>query len=86
MSPTDIAEMIEESLDDFSIFGENEWIVFDADAQTIKSDFDLLYMLSDYEDEITDALEDDESLLEWYQTPVITMGVFIMYKDKKYWR
>lgn len=48
MSPTDI----------------NEWIVFDADAQTIKSDFDLLYMLSDYEDEITDALEDDESLLE----------------------
>lgn len=64
MSPTDIAEMIEESLDDFSIFGENEWIVFDADAQTIKSDFDLLYMLSDYEDEITDALEDDESLLE----------------------
>lgn len=64
MSPTDIAEMIEESLDDFSIFGENGWIVFDADAQTIKSDFDLSYMLSDYEDEITDALEDDESLLE----------------------
>lgn len=64
MSPTDIAEMIEESLDDFSIFGENEWVVFDVDAQTIKSDFDLLYMLSDYEDEITDALEEDESLLE----------------------
>lgn len=56
--------MIEISLDDFSIFCGNEWIVFDADAQTIKSDFDLLYMLSDYEDEITDALEDDESLLE----------------------
>ena len=80
MSPTDIAEMIEISLDDFSIFCGNEWIVFDADAQTIKSDFDLLYMLSDYEDEITDALEDDESLLEWYQTPVITMGVFILEK------
>lgn len=47
-----------------STFGENEWIVFDADAQTIKYDFDLLYMLSDYEDEITDALEDDKSLLE----------------------
>lgn len=30
----------------------------------IRSDFDLLYMLSDYEDEITDALEDDESLIE----------------------
>lgn len=64
MSPSDIAEMIENSLDDFSIFGGNEWVVFDVDAQTIKSDFDLLYMLSDYEDEITDALEDDESLLE----------------------
>lgn len=64
MSPTDIAEMIEISLDDFSIFCGNEWIVFDVDAQIIKSDFDLLYMLSDYEDEITDALEDDESLLE----------------------
>lgn len=64
MSPSDIAEMIENSLDDFSIFGGNEWVVFDVDAQTIKSDFDLLYMLSDYEDEITDALEEDESLLE----------------------
>lgn len=64
MSPTDIAEMIEISLDDFSIFCGNGWIVFDVDAQTIKSDFDLLYMLSDYEDEITDALEEDESLLE----------------------
>ena len=64
MSPTDIAEMIENSLDDFSIFEKEEWIVFDVDAQTIKSDFDLLYMLSDYEDEITDALEEDESLLE----------------------
>lgn len=64
MSPSDIAEMIENSLDDFSIFWGNEWVVFDAYAQTIKSDFDLLYMLSDYEDEITDALEDDESLLE----------------------
>lgn len=64
MSPTDIAEMIENSLDDFSIFNGNEWVVFDVDAQTIKSDFDLLYMLSDYEDEITDALEEDESLLE----------------------
>lgn len=64
MSPTDIAEMIEESLDEFSIFGKDGWVVFDVDAQTIKSDFDLLYMLSDYEDEITDALEEDESLLE----------------------
>lgn len=64
MSPTDIAEMIENSLDDFSIFEKEEWIVFDVDAQAIKSDFDLLYMLSDYEDEITDALEEDESLLE----------------------
>lgn len=62
MSPTDIAEMIETSAE-FSIF-EGGWIVFDVDAQEIKSDFDLLYMLSDYEDEITDALEADESLLE----------------------
>lgn len=64
MSPTGIAVMTEESLGDFSIFGGNEWVVFDMNVQTIKSNFDLLYMLSDYEDEITDALEDDESLLE----------------------
>nr|DAH64024.1 MAG TPA: hypothetical protein [Caudoviricetes sp.] len=63
MSPTDIAEMIETSTE-FSIFEKEEWIVFDVDAQEIKSDFDLLYLLSDYEDEITDALEEDESLLE----------------------
>lgn len=63
MSPTDIAEMIETSTE-FSIFEKEKWIVFDVDAQEIKSDFDLLYLLSDYEDEITDALEEDESLLE----------------------
>lgn len=63
MSPTDIVVMIEES-PEFSIFKKGEWIVFDVDKQIIESNLNLLYLLSYYQDEITDALEEDESLLE----------------------
>ena len=63
MSPTDIVVMIEAS-PEFSIFKKGEWIVFDVDKQIIESNLNLLYLLSYYQDEITDALEDDESLLE----------------------
>lgn len=63
MSPTDIVVMIEDS-PEFSIFKKGEWIVFDVDKQIIESNLNLLYLLSYYQDEITDALEDDESLLE----------------------
>jgi hypothetical protein len=63
MSPTDIVVMIEYS-PEFSIFKKGEWIVFDVDKQIIESNLNLLYLLSYYQDEITDALEEDESLLE----------------------
>lgn len=63
MSPTDIVVMIEDS-PEFSIFKKGEWIVFDVDKQIIESNLNLLYLLSYYQDEITDALEEDESLLE----------------------
>lgn len=63
MSPTDIVAMIEDS-PEFSIFKKGEWIVFDVDKQIIESNLNLLYLLSYYQDEITDALEEDESLLE----------------------
>lgn len=63
MSPTDIVVMIEDS-PEFSIFKKGEWIVFDVDKQIIESNLNLLYLLSYYQDEITDALEEDESLLK----------------------
>lgn len=61
-----LVEMVEDgvNLNEFTMGDEEAWCVLDAGSGSIKTDSDLLTMLTEYEDEIVDGIEEDEDLMD----------------------
>lgn len=61
-----LVEMVEDgvNLNEFTMGDEEAWCVLDAGSGIIKTDSDLLTMLTEYEDEIVDGIEEDEDLMD----------------------
>lgn len=61
-----LVEMVEDgvNLNEFTMGDEEAWCVLDARSGIIKTDSDLLTMLTEYEDEIVDGIEEDEDLMD----------------------
>lgn len=61
-----LVEMVEDgvNLNEFTMGDEEAWCVLDAVSDIIKTDSDLLTMLTEYEDEIVDGIEEDEDLMD----------------------
>lgn len=61
-----LVEMVEDgvNLNEFTMEDEEAWCVLDAGSGIIKTDSDLLTMLTEYEDEIVDGIEEDEDLMD----------------------
>lgn len=61
-----LVEMVEDgvNLNEFTMGDEKAWCVLDAGSGIIKTDSDLLTMLTEYEDEIVDGIEEDEDLMD----------------------
>lgn len=61
-----LVEMVEDgvNLNEFTMGNEEAWCVLDAGSGIIKTDSDLLTMLTEYEDEIVDGIEEDEDLMD----------------------
>lgn len=61
-----LVEMVEDgvNLNEFTMGDEEAWCVLDAGSGIIKTDNDLLTMLTEYEDEIVDGIEEDEDLMD----------------------
>ena len=64
MSMSKFAGILQEAInsDDFDM--DEEWAIYNDDAETIESSDDLMDMLADHEDEIVDAIMGDLDLLE----------------------
>lgn len=61
-----LVEMVEDgvNLNEFTMGDEEAWCVLDAGSGIIKTDSNLLTMLTEYEDEIVDGIEEDEDLMD----------------------
>lgn len=61
-----LVEMVEDgvNLNEFTMGDEEAWCVLDAGSGIIKTESDLLTMLTEYEDEIVDGIEEDEDLMD----------------------
>lgn len=61
-----LVEMVEDgvNLNEFTMEDEEAWCVLDAGSGIIKTDSDLLTMLTEYEDEIVNGIEEDEDLMD----------------------
>lgn len=61
-----LVEMVEDgvNLNEFTMEDEEAWCVLDAGSGIIKTDSDLLTILTEYEDEIVDGIEEDEDLMD----------------------
>lgn len=61
-----LVEMVEDgvNLNEFTMGDEEAWCVLDAVSDIIKTDSDLLTMLTEYEDEIVDGIEENEDLMD----------------------
>lgn len=61
-----LVEMVEDgvNLNEFTMGDEEAWCVLDAGNGIIKTNSDLLTMLTEYEDEIVDGIEEDEDLMD----------------------
>lgn len=61
-----LVEMVEDgvNLNEFTMGDEEAWCVLDAVSDIIKTDSDLLTMLTEYKDEIVDGIEEDEDLMD----------------------